>query len=741
MTELAAVVRQALDGDMDSFGVIIHQFQNMAYGYAFSILGDFHLAQDAAQEAFVEAHRRLDQLREPDAFPGWLRRIVFKQCDRLIRRKRVPIVPLESVAAPTTDLPGPDRVLEEREMKDEVLALIKALPEQERMATTLFYMGGYSQNEVAAFLEVPVTTVKNRLYSSRKKLKEQMMNKVDETLKSCPLPERFADVVLQMHFVTERINPLAEKMRKLSAEEMAGRSRELREHLAGGENRDTIKAVAFALVREATGRAHGWPHYDVQLAASMILDEGWVAESRVGEGKTISCFPAIYMAVLEGRHVHVATVNDYLAQRDAGLARKVFSLLDVSVGCIASGMPFSDDRSERTEAYRCDVTYGCYTDFAFDHLVDNLHKGVSVQPSLEFAVIDEIDSVLVDEAGTEIIIHGGECSLKPDETEMLHLQRDRDYLVDDGKVIAIDRCHGRIRGAVRFSDGVQQTVEAREGVEQTPSHRALGSITLGDFFQKYDKLAGVTGTASSKAKSFKRGYGLSVARIPTRRQPSRVDHKDRVYPDNESRNEALMMEIRRYSRDLHRPVLVACTGLLESEAVSRLLAEKGIEHQLLNARPENTAREGDVVARMGRQVPSPEGPLMGMVTVATNMAGRGTDIRVSAGAFCEACKDPSGAVKCCVSCLAYDPTSDCAHCFKPKRDHDFPKRGLENCRKEIPCGLHVIGVGRHADRSIDDQLRLRAGRQGEPGSSRFLVSKDDRCFSREATYCIARCVS
>jgi len=259
MTELARLVRQALDGDMVSFGVIIHEFQNMAYGYAFSILGDFHLAQDAAQEAFVEAHRRLDQLREPDAFPGWFRRIVYKQCDRLIRRKRVPTVPIESVAVPATDLAGADRVLERQEMKDEVLALVKALPEQERMATTLFYIGGYSQNEVAGFLEVPVSTVKNRLHSSRKKLKEQMMNKVVETLKAFPLPERFADVVLQMSFVMERVNPLAEQMRGLSAEEMAARSGELRERLAGGEDRDAIKAEAFALVREATGRAHGCP--------------------------------------------------------------------------------------------------------------------------------------------------------------------------------------------------------------------------------------------------------------------------------------------------------------------------------------------------------------------------------------------------------------------------------------------------------------------------------------------------
>ena len=660
-------------------------------GYAYSILGDFHLAQDAAQEAFVEAHSRLGQLRKPDAFPGWLRRIVFKQCDRLIRQKRVPTVPMEFVALPAADTAPADQILEEQEMKDEVLAMINALPEKERMATTLFYISGYSQSEVAEFLEVPVTTVKSRLHSSRKKLKEQMMNKVDETLKSFPLPDRFADVILQMNFVVEQVNPLAEQLRELSAEGMVNRSHDLRQRLTEGENRDAIKAEAFALVREASRRAHGWPHYDVQLAASMILDEGWVAESTVGEGKTITCFPAIYMAVLEGRKVHIVTVNDYLARRDSDIAEQVFTLLGVSVACVTADMPISGDRKDRAEAYRMDITYATYMELAFDHLMDEWRDDAPLHSSLDMAILDEVDSVLVDEAAIEILIHGDETGPIPDCDQIPNLQRDRDYLVDGGRIHVIDPHVGRLRTNLRFPDGIQQAVEARERLGQTPAHRPLASTTLRDFFKKYDKLAGLAGTASSKAATLKTDYGLCVTRIPTRQQSNRVDHKDQVFPDADSRNDALIAEVLHYSHDLRRPVLVACTGLEASEAVSHLLADKGIEHQLLNARPENAAHEADIVTNAGSQRSAKDGRTVGMVTVSTSMAGRGTDIRV----------DPKG----------------------------------------VPCGLHVIGVGRHADRSIDDQLCLRAGRQGQPGSTRFLVSKDEEAFVSEATYCIERHVS
>ncbi|MDP6112989.1 MAG: sigma-70 family RNA polymerase sigma factor, partial [Planctomycetota bacterium] len=565
MKNLKALVIEAQNGDMEAYAVIVRRFQDMAYGFAYSNLGDFHLAQDAAQEAFIEALRDLTNLREPSAFPGWFRRIVYKHCDRLTRRKRVLTVSLDAaLAVPSRDM-NPARAAENRQMEDKVLAAVAGLPDDQRMVTTLFYVSGYSQKEIAKFLDLPVTTVKKRLASSRDNLKQRMITMVDETLKSFPLPERFADVVVQTNFVTGRINPLADGMRSLSDERMIEKTSELRSRLSAGEDRDSVKAEAFALVREASRRSWGQPHYDVQLVAGMILDQGWIAEEAAGEGKTITCYPAAYMAVLDGMHVHVATVNDYLAKRDAELAREVFKLLGVTVGYVNRDLVRSDGEAEaRRRSYQCDITYGSNSEFGFDYLRDTMRQPADepVQGPLDFAIIDEADSLLIDEARTPLII-SGPADVDPDlyqkadgaarslidrseedgsvlyerdprhplcilltaeglviaeeiaaewsfqltpESDGLkrienalraHLlyEKDKDYVVREGCVVIVDEYTGRLMAGRRWSEGLHQAIEFKEGVEVQRETRTLASITFGEYFKRYKKLAGLTGTA------------------------------------------------------------------------------------------------------------------------------------------------------------------------------------------------------------------------------------------------------
>jgi len=820
--KLHSLVTRARGGDLEAYGQIVRRFQDMAYGFAYSFLGDFHLAQDAAQEAFIEAYRDLAKLREPAAFPGWFRRVVFKHCDRLTRRKRVATVPLEAAAAVASGESGPAEAAEKREMKDRVLAAIRALPEHQRMVTTLFYIDGYSQKDIAEFLDVPVTTVKKRLAHSRARLKERMMTMADETLKSFPLPERFADVVVQMNFVTERANPLAEAMRALSDEQMLAKSAELRRRLAGGQGRDSIKAEAFALVREATRRAWNQRHYDVQLVAAMILDQGWIAEEATGEGKTITCYPAAYMAVLEGMHVHVVTVNSYLATRDAELARAVFSRLGVTVGHLSAG----DEAHARRRAYQCDITYGTNCEFGFDLLRDRLRppEHAPVQGPLDFAIIDEADSLLIDEARTPLIIprradgdpdryreadavardlirrSASEAKLyevDPDHKYSINLtkeglaaaeaiagvgsfgeeanadwpkrieqalrahllyKKDREYVVQDGRVVIVDESTGRQMRTRQWSEGLHQAVECKEGVEITSETEVLAAITFKDYFSRYKKLAGMTGTARPQAYHFRERYGLDVAVVPTRRPSNRVDRPDRVYADADAKHAAIVEEVRHYSQDLGRPVPAGTRTIEQSERLSNLLSRHGIKHQILNARPENAAREAEIIAAAGWQWPLKEGSrqMAGAVTIATNMAGRGTDITLGPGVVCPKCQVPSAqtlatlgveaedlfppeSTKCCIHCPEYDETGRCAHCFKRKIDTEFPRRGRTACRAEPPCGLHVVGAERHDSRRIDDQLRARAGAQGQPGSSRFFLSLDDELMTTAPETLRERC--
>jgi len=664
----------------------------------------------------------------------------------------------------------------------------------------------------------------------------------------------------RMQFVRERINPLEAQVRKLTDEQMRAKTAELKRRLAEGESRDAILPEAFALVREATWRGLQIRHFDVQLVAGMILDQGWIAEQATGEGKTYSCYPAIYMAVLEGMKVHVVTVNEALVQRDWDFARRVFEHLNVSVGHILHGM----STAERKPQYACDVTYGTNSEFGFDYLRDNTQISVEdqVQGPLDFAIIDEVDNILIDEARTPLILSGpsygqterfskadavarkiieknrpweranqraeslqrqiralrGELSkAKGSETadiekrlakaeddlaaaeeelarhtkyyeveldrksahlthegitaaqeiagvgsfyvganmEWPHLmeqalrahlvyERDKDYVVQNGNVIIVDEFTGRLLEGRQWADGLHQAVEAKERVPIKRENQTQATITYQNYFRLYKKLAGMTGTAMTEAEEFMKIFGLDVVSVPTHRPVNRLDYQDRIYADIEAKYDAIVEEINHVSKS-GRPVLVGTTSIEKSEKISELLKRRyGVEHQVLNGRLENAIREAEIVAQAGQQRPLKKDSqqMVGVVTIATNMAGRGTDIKLGAGVVWKHCQVPPaeklrelglevdplfppGVNKCCIRCPQYDPATNCAHCFKPKIDPDFPLRGRTECPKDVPCGLHVVGTERHEARRIDNQLRGRSGRQGDPGSSRFFLSLRD----------------
>ena len=669
----------------------------------------------------------------------------------------------------------------------------------------------------------------------------------------------------RMRFVTEQVNPLEQEMRTLSDEQLRAKTDDFRRRLSEGQRRDDIKAEAFAAIREASRRARDHRQFDVQLIAGMVLDEGWVAEEATGEGKTIACYPAIYMAAIEGMHVHVVTTNDYLVKRDAEFARPIFELLGLTVGCITSDMPsYGPEAATRKQAYACDVTYGTNNEFGFDYLRDNtkLSPADQVQGPLDFAIVDEVDNILIDEARTPLILSGlaygdpgkyakadsvaaeivnrnrpwdrankrveslkrelkalsGELSkAKGDDRrevekriadadaqlaqaedalagevqlfevefdrksahmthegvaiaqdiagvgsfyvgsnmEWPHLmeqalrarlvfEKDKDYVVQAGDVIIVDEFTGRLMHGRQWSDGLHQAVEAKERVQIKQETQTMATITLQNYFKLYKKLAGMTGTAMTEAQEFLKIYALDVAAVQTHRPVNRIDHNDRVYAEQDSKYDAIVEEIHNVS-SAGRPVLVGTTSIEKSERISNLLTRRyGIEHLLLNGRKEYADREGEIVKLAGGQHPVKKGAkeMIGNVTIATNMAGRGTDIKLAPETVWKNCRVPSaeklaemgievdplfppGVNKCCLNCGQYDPATNCAHCFKPKIDPEFPLRGRTTCRTEVPCGLHIVGTERHEARRIDNQLRGRAGRQGDPGSSRFFLSLRD----------------
>ena len=574
------------------------------------------------------------------------------------------------------------------------------------------------------------------------------------------------------------INKLEPAMEALSDEELRAKTDEFRERLEKGEKLEAIIPEAFAVVREASKRVFHMRHFDVQLIGGMVLNERCIAEMRTGEGKTLTATLPAYLNGLTGKGVHVVTVNDYLAKRDAENNRPLFEFLGLSVGINLTGMSPQDKRA----AYAADITYGTNNEFGFDYLRDNMAFSTEdrVQRKLNYALVDEVDSILIDEARTPLIISGpaedssdryikvnklipslirqekedsdtfqGEGDFSVDEkskqvnlTErglekvekllvkadlmsdgeslysagnialMHHVMaglrahalftRDVDYVVQDGEVIIIDEHTGRAMEGRRWSDGLHQAVEAKEGVKIQNENQTLASITFQNYFRLYEKLAGMTGTADTEAFEFRQIYYLDTIVVPTNRPMIRKDHPDLVYMTEREKFEAIIEDIK--TRSEHgQPVLVGTISIEKSEQISQALNQHGIKHNVLNAKYH--AMEADIVADAGRK---------GAVTIATNMAGRGTDI-VLGGSW----------------------QMEIARLENPTQEQiDKIKADWEVAHDEViqAGGLHIIGTERHESRRIDNQLRGRSGRQGDPGSSRFYLSMEDplmRIFASE----------
>ncbi|GAB4289684.1 MAG: preprotein translocase subunit SecA [Thiohalomonadaceae bacterium] len=569
-------------------------------------------------------------------------------------------------------------------------------------------------------------------------------------------------LIKRMRKTVEQINALEAECERLSDEALRGKTDEFRSRLAQGEALDDLLPEAFAVVREAGKRVLGMRHYDVQLIGGMVLHQGKIAEMRTGEGKTLVATLAAYLNALSGKGVHVITVNDYLASRDAAWMGKLYGFLGMTTGVIVGNM----SPEEKRAAYAADITYGTNNEFGFDYLRDNMAFSVAekVQRELNFAVVDEVDSILIDEARTPLIISGpaedssarykqinalipklqrqqeedGVGDYSVDEkarqvylTEdghqhveelmlangllgegeslydaaniglMHHLnaalrahalyQRDVDYIVKDGQIIIVDEFTGRTMPGRRWSDGLHQAVEAKEGVRIQNENQTLASITFQNYFRLYDKLSGMTGTADTEAYEFQQIYGLEVVVIPTHRPMIRQDFGDLIFLTAEEKFAAIIQDIReRHAKG--QPILVGTTSIEASELLSRQLKKEGIKHEVLNAKQHE--REAEIVAQAGRP---------GAVTIATNMAGRGTDIVLGGNLQSE------------LESLSDDAARQQARAEWQVRHDTVIALG----------GLHIIGTERHESRRIDNQLRGRSGRQGDPGSTRFYLSLQD----------------
>lgn len=525
----------------------------------------------------------------------------------------------------------------------------------------------------------------------------------------------------------EQINGLESAISALSDDELRAKTDEFRARLAKDDTLDDILPEAFAVVREASKRTLNKRHYDVQLVGGMVLHHGKIAEMRTGEGKTLVGTLSVYLNALEGNGVHVVTVNDYLAQRDSAEMGQVYTFLGMTVGCNMHGL----SHEEKQAAYACDITYGTNNEFGFDYLRDNmvLYKEQMVQRPLNYAIIDEVDSILVDEARTPLIISGQaqkstelyyaadrlvsrlvdvedftidvkmrsialtengvtkvertlniDNLFSHDNVTINHhvnqalraryiMKRDVDYVVQDEEVIIVDEFTGRLMAGRRYSDGLHQAIEAKEQLKVQNESMTLATITFQNYFRMYQKLAGMTGTAKTEEEEFKRIYGLEVVQVPTNRPMLRLDIPDVVYKSENGKYRAVVEEIvRRHATG--QPVLVGTVSIENSERISDMLKKKGVAHQVLNAKYH--AEEAAIISNAGQ---------FGTVTIATNMAGRGTDIVLGSGVA------------------------------------------------EVG-GLHIMGTERHESRRIDNQLRGRAGRQGDPGSSQFYLSMQDELMRR-----------
>ncbi|MBS0385193.1 MAG: preprotein translocase subunit SecA [Proteobacteria bacterium] len=570
--------------------------------------------------------------------------------------------------------------------------------------------------------------------------------------------------------MVQRINALEGTFEALSDEALRNKTSEYRQRLARGGKIDEVLPEAFATVREASKRVLGMRHFDVQLMGGMFLHEGKIAEMRTGEGKTLVATLPVYLNALEGRGVHVVTVNDYLAKRDSEWMGQVYRFLGLSVGVIVHGLY----DNERRQAYAADVTYGTNNEFGFDYLRDNMKYslGEMVQRGHRFAIVDEVDSILVDEARTPLIISGPtedrsdfykaidavipllrpehyehdekqrsityteegserieemlvergllQGSLyEPSNISVVHhanqalrahklFQRDKDYIVKDGEVVLIDEFTGRMMHGRRLSEGLHQAIEAKESVQIQPENQTLASITFQNYFRLYDKLSGMTGTAATEAQEFGDIYKLDVVEIPTNKPVKRADDDDEVYRTAGEKYKAILADI----EDTHRrgqPVLVGTVSIAKSEYLSSLLKQHGIPHQVLNARYHE--QEATIVAQAG--VP-------GAVTIATNMAGRGTDIQLGGNLDMRL-----------KAALKGDETPDQIATLRRQIGAEIEQKK----RLALDAGgLYVLGTERHESRRIDNQLRGRTGRQGDPGKSKFYICLEDdllRIFAAE----------
>jgi preprotein translocase subunit SecA len=586
--------------------------------------------------------------------------------------------------------------------------------------------------------------------------------------------------------IVDQVNAQSDWAAGLSETDFPTVTASFKQQIAEGTPLDTILPQAFALAREASYRVLSERHYDEQIMGAIVLHQGTILEMKTGEGKTLTCVPAAYVNALTGKGVHIVTVNDYLAARDCEWMGPIYRYLGLTVGAIVSDM----DTEARKHAYACDVTYGTNNEFGFDYLRDNMKWDVrdKIQVAHHFAIIDEVDSILIDEARTPLIISGQaaddtmkiksasrivpslipcernqETGEYPDDVTgdfqvdekqkrvtftnegLLHIEqllqqsqvitgslydgenfefvhymtqavkaqvlfhRDVDYVVAEGKVEIVDEFTGRILHGRRYSDGLHQAIEAKEGIRIEVQNRTLATITFQNFFRMYDKISGMTGTADTEAPEFQKIYNLDVVVIPTHLPIIRQDHQDLVYLTEQYKHDAISREIERVHAT-GQPILVGTVSIEKSELLSRMLKARGIHHEVLNAK--NHAREAHIIEDAGAK---------GAVTIATNMAGRGTDIKLG------------GSLDARIRAVCGTEAS--AEAWEAAKKEVYPswKKDYEEVKQL--GGLYILGTERHESRRIDNQLRGRSGRQGDPGTSRFFLSLDDtlmRLFARDS---------
>jgi preprotein translocase subunit SecA len=604
--------------------------------------------------------------------------------------------------------------------------------------------------------------------------------------------------------IVRRINELEPAMQALDDEAMRAKTAEFRERLNHGETLDDLLPEAFALTREAAVRTIGQRHFDVQLLGGITLHQGRIAEMKTGEGKTITETLPAYLNALAGNGVHIVTVNDYLAKRDAQWMGKIYKFLGLTVGCIVHDL----DNDERRKAYACDITYGTNNEFGFDYLRDNMvvYREQMVQRELNYAIVDEVDSILIDEARTPLIISGsgdkstdmyakadkfvkrlerganiekasktelmlGEdqpesgdymCDIKArtvaltargmekaeqffgiedisstENQELNHhiiqalkanalFTRDKDYVVQDGQVLIVDEFTGRLMFGRRYSDGLHQALEAKENVKVERENKTLATITFQNYFRMFKKLAGMTGTAKTEEAEFQSIYGLDVVEIPTNKPLIRADNNDVIYGSEEGKFRAVVEEIIK-THKTGQPILVGTISVEKSELLSSMLKRRGIDHQVLNAKLH--AREAEIVAQAGK---------WGSVTIATNMAGRGTDILLGGNPEFLAKRElrQNGLEEDLIEeATGHADTENpdilaAREAYKQAYGKFKLQTDAEHDKVVAVGGLHIIGTERHESRRIDNQLRGRSGRQGDPGSTRFYVSLEDELMLR-----------